>query len=47
MLLFAVTLTGSEVVNMVMHLRKCVDSGDETKRGTNEEGYIAVRTCIS
>lgn len=47
MLLFVVTLTGSEMVDMVVHLRKCVGSGDETKGGANEEGYIAVLTCIS
>ena len=47
MLLFVVTLTGSEMADMVMHLRKCVDIGDETIGGTNKEGYIAVRKCIS
>ena len=47
MFLFVVTLTDSEKVDMVMPLSKCVDSGDETNGGTNEEGYISVRTCIS
>jgi len=46
-LLFVITPTGSEMVDMVMHFRKCVDICDETNGGTNEEGYIAVRTCIS
>lgn len=44
-LLFVVTLTDSEMVDMVMHLRKCVDIGDEINVGTNEEWYIAVHTC--
>ena len=47
MFLFVVTLTDSEMVDMAMHLRKCVDIGDETNGGTNEEGVHAVRTCIS
>jgi 5'-3' exonuclease len=43
-LLFVVTLTGNKMVDMAMHLRKCVDRGDETNRGKEEEMYIAVRT---
>jgi hypothetical protein len=46
-ILFVVTLTDSEVVDMVTHLSECVDSGDEANGGTSEVGYISVRTCIS
>jgi len=35
------------MADMVMHLRKCVDRGDETNGGKDEEGYIAVRTYSS
>ena len=40
MFLFVVTLTDSEMVDMAMHLRKCVDIGVETNGGTNEERYM-------
>jgi len=45
-LLFVVTLADSEMVDMGMLLRKCVDIGDEINGGTNEERYVAVRNYI-